>query len=171
MPVSLYSLNESELTEQLATLDEKPYRAKQILDWIWKKRVGTIEEMSNLPATLREKLATQFHLNRLEHTKTQGSEDTTLYVYDTNARKLLPERIDRTKFASVVWLPDGSGFFYSRMPDAGSVPRGQSEYHRLAGISVSYLYVLRHSSSYQHVRQHFDKTRPTVSRLGERRDG
>lgn len=46
---------------------------------------------------------------------------------------------------------------------------GQSEYHRLAGISVSYLYVLRHSSSYRHVRQHFEKTRPTVSRLGERR--
>ena len=45
----------------------------------------------------------------------------------------------------------------------------QSEYHRLAGISVSYLYVLRHSSRYRHVRQHFDKTRPTVSRLGERR--
>lgn len=45
----------------------------------------------------------------------------------------------------------------------------QSEYHRLAGISVSYLYVLRHSSRYRHVRQHVDKTRPTVSRLGERR--
>lgn len=33
---------------------------------------------------------------------------------------------------------------------------------------MSYLYVLRHSSSYRPVRQHFDKTRPTVSRLGER---
>jgi transposase InsO family protein len=46
---------------------------------------------------------------------------------------------------------------------------GQAEYARLAGISVSYLYVLRHSSSYQHVRQHFEKTRPTGARLGERR--
>ena len=46
---------------------------------------------------------------------------------------------------------------------------GQAEYHRLAGISVSYLYVLRHSSSYRYVRQHCAKTRPTVSRLGERR--
>ncbi len=46
---------------------------------------------------------------------------------------------------------------------------GQSEYYRLADISVSYLYVLRHSSRYRQVRQHFEKTRPTVSRLGERR--
>jgi hypothetical protein len=46
---------------------------------------------------------------------------------------------------------------------------GQPEYVRLAGISVSYLYVLRHSASYRQVRQHFEKTRPTSSRLGERR--
>jgi len=46
---------------------------------------------------------------------------------------------------------------------------GQAEYARLAGISVAYLYVLRQSAPYQGVRQHFEKTRPTVSRLGERR--
>jgi transposase InsO family protein len=46
---------------------------------------------------------------------------------------------------------------------------GQTKYARLAGISVAYLYILRHSTTYQSVRQHFEKTRPTVSRLGERR--
>ena len=46
---------------------------------------------------------------------------------------------------------------------------GQTEYARLAGISVAYLYILRHSATYQGVRQHFEKTRPTVSSLGERR--
>jgi transposase InsO family protein len=46
---------------------------------------------------------------------------------------------------------------------------GQADYQRLAGISVSYLYVLRHSANYRRVRQHFEKTRPTVSCLGERR--
>jgi len=46
---------------------------------------------------------------------------------------------------------------------------GQTEYHRLAGISVAYLYILRHSTPYQRVRQHFDKTRHTGSSLGERR--
>lgn len=45
----------------------------------------------------------------------------------------------------------------------------QPEYARLAGISVAYLYILRHSAAYQGVRQHFDKTRHTVASLGERR--
>ena len=77
MPASLHSLNEAELTEQLAALDEKPYRAGQVLDWIWKKRVSSIEEMTNLPAALREKLSASFHLGGLAHAKTQGSGDST----------------------------------------------------------------------------------------------
>ena len=46
---------------------------------------------------------------------------------------------------------------------------GQPEYQRLAGISVGHLYNLRRSTPYQVVRRHVEKTRPTASRIGERR--
>jgi 23S rRNA (adenine2503-C2)-methyltransferase len=105
MSTSLYSLNESELTEQLATLDEKPYRAKQILDWIWKKRVASIEDMTNLPASLRDKLATEYHLNRLEHTKTQGSADTT--------RKFL-FRLHDGRYVECVLIPASPSLYGSK---------------------------------------------------------
>ena len=42
-------------------------------------------------------------------------------------------------------------------------------YQRLAGISVSHLYNLRRSISYQRTRRQFDKTRPSASAIGERR--
>lgn len=42
-------------------------------------------------------------------------------------------------------------------------------YHRLSGISVSHLYNLRRSSTYQRARRKFDKTRPVTSTIGERR--
>ena len=42
-------------------------------------------------------------------------------------------------------------------------------YQRLAGISVSHLYNLRHSSTYQRARRKFDKTRSKNSPIGERR--
>ena len=42
-------------------------------------------------------------------------------------------------------------------------------YQRLAGISVSHLYNLRRSITYQRVRRQFDKTRPCTSSIGERR--
>ena len=42
-------------------------------------------------------------------------------------------------------------------------------YQRLAGISVSHLYNLRRSSTYQRARRKFDNTRPVTSTIGERR--
>ena len=42
-------------------------------------------------------------------------------------------------------------------------------YQRLAGISVSHLYNLRHSSTYQRARRKFEKTQSKNSSIGERR--
>ncbi len=46
---------------------------------------------------------------------------------------------------------------------------GQTEYTSLATISVSHLYNLRKSIPYTRLRRHFEKTRPRVSKVGERR--
>ena len=77
MSGSLHSLVQDELAGHLAELGEPAYRTDQVLDWLWKKRVDSIDGMTNLPASLREKLAASFHLGGLVHTKTQGSADTT----------------------------------------------------------------------------------------------
>jgi 23S rRNA (adenine2503-C2)-methyltransferase len=53
------------------------FRGAQILDWIWKKKAGSIEAMSNLPASLRASLGGCFRLESLQHTQTQGAADTT----------------------------------------------------------------------------------------------
>ena len=50
------SLNLQELTEYLESIGEKPFRAKQIYDWIHVKLVSDYDEMSNLSKTLSEKL-------------------------------------------------------------------------------------------------------------------
>jgi len=59
-----------------------------------------------------------------------GSEVSTLYVCRTRDGAVLPDRIERTRAASVAWKPDGSGFFYTRYPHPGEVPAGEEVYHR-----------------------------------------
>lgn len=56
---------------------EPAFRAGQILEWVWKKKVTSYDAMSNLPIALRQKLADTFRLASLEHRTTQGSADTT----------------------------------------------------------------------------------------------
>ncbi len=57
-----------------------------------------------------------------------GSEESVLFVRDVATGKDLADKIDRTRHASVAWLPDGKGFYYSRYPEKGSVPAGDEKY-------------------------------------------
>jgi prolyl oligopeptidase len=60
-----------------------------------------------------------------------GTELSTLHVLDvTSGGPLATDQIPHTRFASVAWLPDGSGFYYTRYPSPGSVPAGEEMYHR-----------------------------------------
>lgn len=58
-----------------------------------------------------------------------GSEESVLHVRDVATGKDLGEKIDRTRHASVAWLPDGKSFYYSRYPAPGTVPQGEEKYH------------------------------------------
>ncbi|MBX3227174.1 MAG: S9 family peptidase [Labilithrix sp.] len=58
-----------------------------------------------------------------------GSEESVLHIRDVATGKDLPDRIDRTRHASVAWLPDGKSFYYSRHPEPGSVPAGDEKYY------------------------------------------
>jgi len=66
-----------QISSFLKEAGEPAFRAGQIMEWIWKKKVTSIDAMTNLPAALREKLSQNFRLGALEHTHTQGSKDTT----------------------------------------------------------------------------------------------
>jgi prolyl oligopeptidase len=59
-----------------------------------------------------------------------GDEKSTLYVLDVNSGELRPDRIPHTRHASLAWVPDGSGFYYTRYPTPGSVPAGEEVYHQ-----------------------------------------
>ena len=42
--------------------DQRPYRAAQIRKWIYEKRAGSWEQMTDLPRGLREQLASEFDI-------------------------------------------------------------------------------------------------------------
>jgi 23S rRNA (adenine2503-C2)-methyltransferase len=74
---SIQSLLLEEIAADLAAQNQRPYRAKQIVDWIYEKRVTSFEAMSDLPLELRKRLAETFEFRQLETVRVLGSEDTT----------------------------------------------------------------------------------------------
>ncbi|MEH7333423.1 23S rRNA (adenine(2503)-C(2))-methyltransferase RlmN [Neobacillus drentensis] len=75
---SIYSLELHELREWLSENGEKPFRAEQIFDWLYKKRIATFEDMSNVSRELREKLLSHFQLTPLKTVIQQTSSDGTI---------------------------------------------------------------------------------------------
>lgn len=59
-----------------------------------------------------------------------GSEVSTLHVRDVDTGKDLPDTIERTRACSLAWEPDGTAFYYTRYPAAGTVPKGKENYYR-----------------------------------------
>ena len=59
-----------------------------------------------------------------------GSEQSVLQVLDVDSGAILGERIPRTRAADLAWLPDGTGFYYTRYPAPGEAPEGEEHYHR-----------------------------------------
>jgi len=76
-PTPIKSISLSELGERLAALGQPSFRAKQVMEWIYGKRVKSFDAMTNLPAALRAQLAQEFSFDSLEVVRVLGSDDTT----------------------------------------------------------------------------------------------
>jgi 23S rRNA (adenine2503-C2)-methyltransferase len=74
---ALTGISPENLAVWLRDAGEPAFRAAQILEWVWRKKVASIQSMSNLPAALRDKLTACFRLTALEHAQTQGAADST----------------------------------------------------------------------------------------------
>lgn len=77
------------LTEKLVALGEKPFRAKQVYEWLWNKGARSFADMTNLSLALRNQLETHFSINHIHVDEEQRSEDGTI----KNAVKLFDGRV------------------------------------------------------------------------------
>jgi 23S rRNA (adenine2503-C2)-methyltransferase len=74
---SLTGIVLEELADFLRERGVSSYRAKQITDWIYKKRVTSFDAMTDLPNELRDQLSTEFDTPNTEVVRVLGSKDTT----------------------------------------------------------------------------------------------
>ncbi|MFE8695231.1 23S rRNA (adenine(2503)-C(2))-methyltransferase RlmN [Cytobacillus sp. FJAT-53684] len=75
---SIYSLQLHEVKDWLKENNEKAFRAEQIFDWLYTKRVTSFEDMTNLSKRLRDMLASSFTLTTLKTLIQQQSADGTI---------------------------------------------------------------------------------------------
>ena len=75
--IDIRSLQSHELEGKVREFGEPLYRARQIADWLYQKRVQSFDEMTDLPQEFRNRLAEQFDFSKIEIVRVLGSRDTT----------------------------------------------------------------------------------------------
>jgi len=79
---NIYDLKLSELEAFFLENNEKKFRAQQVFDWIYKKKVVTFDEMSNLSKEVIDLLNTNFEIKTLEKVvETKSADGTMKFLY------------------------------------------------------------------------------------------
>ncbi|MDR1198860.1 MAG: 23S rRNA (adenine(2503)-C(2))-methyltransferase RlmN [Prevotellaceae bacterium] len=95
----LFGKTLNELDEIVLRLSLPRFTAKQIADWLYKKRVKAIDEMTNLSLENRKKLSSEFNIGTSPSEKKQISTDgTKKYLFESRYRQKV--------FIESVYIPE-----------------------------------------------------------------
>ena len=86
---SIYSMTIDDLENFLLSKNQKKYRASQIMDWLYIKRVKSFNEMTNLPNDLINLLEESFFFDKMEIIKEQSSTDVSKYLIKLSDNNLI----------------------------------------------------------------------------------
>lgn len=86
----LYAMTRAELQAMLTEWGEPRFRVKQLWQWLYERKVVDFDAMTNLPASLRERLAVETTLGTLQVATSRTSKDGTIKrVYQLSDGQLI----------------------------------------------------------------------------------
>jgi len=86
--------------EQLASTYEKPFRAKQIYDWLYKKYITDFEQIKNMPKSIVEDLKQNFSIDGMKIEKKEASLDGSIkYLFELHDKHTIETVLLRMKEA------------------------------------------------------------------------
>jgi 23S rRNA (adenine2503-C2)-methyltransferase len=95
--INLLNFNRAGLREYFSSIGEKPFRADQVMKWIYQAGVSDFDQMTNLNKALREKLKMKCEVKAPEIAYQQGATDGTIKF---------ALRLEGGQEVETVWIPD-----------------------------------------------------------------
>ncbi len=79
---NIYNYSKEELQSIFLNMGETKYRASQVFEWLYKKRIKSFNEMTNLKKELIEKLSLMFSFSNITILKKQEDKDVKKYLFN-----------------------------------------------------------------------------------------
>jgi 23S rRNA (adenine2503-C2)-methyltransferase len=78
---NIYGYTMEMLEEYFTSIGEKKFKASQVYDWLYKKRVNSFDEMTNIGKDIREKLKQDFTMDKIKILTKQKGIDVSKYLF------------------------------------------------------------------------------------------
>ncbi len=86
---SIYNKSLNDLEEYFVSINEKKFKASQVYEWLYKKRVTSFDDMSNLKKEVIEKLKEYFCIDKLTIKKTEKDVEVNKYLFELKDGNLI----------------------------------------------------------------------------------
>ncbi len=109
--VDIKSLNLQELTEEIKSLGEPAFRAKQLYEWMHKKLARNYDEMTNIPKSLKEKCKEHFFYACVSQERVQISQidGTQKFLFGLHDGNFIESVLMKYKFGNSVCISSQVG--------------------------------------------------------------
>lgn len=94
---NIYDLSLKELENYFVSIGEKPFRANQVYEGLYKQRLSSFDDMTNLSKELRQKLNAEFSTNKIKLLVKQEGKNVNKYLFELE---------DNNKIESVLMFHD-----------------------------------------------------------------
>ncbi len=81
---SIYGMSLKDLENYFESIDGKKFRSHQVFDWLYRKKVTSFEEMTNVKKDVIDKLKEDFSFNTIELIQVERDELTNKYLFRLN---------------------------------------------------------------------------------------
>ena len=110
MKLNIKDYDLQDLKTKLEELNEKPYRAEQIFNWLYREKVTDFNQMTNLSLELRKKLEENFNICTYQIIKKQISKDNTKkYLFDVRDGNAIESVLMKYKYGKTICVSSQIG--------------------------------------------------------------
>jgi len=107
--MNIYNYTREMLEEYFLSIGEKNFKALQVFEWIYQKRVVSIDEMSNIKKEIREKLKEDFSLDLPKLLKREVDVDTEKFLFELSDGERIEAVLMRHNYGNSVCVSSQVG--------------------------------------------------------------
>jgi 23S rRNA (adenine2503-C2)-methyltransferase len=106
---SIYNLTRKKLEEYFESINDKKYRATQIFEWLYRNKVKSFDEMTNIKKELIEKLKEDYYFDDIKLVVKEEDELTNKYLFELNDKHRIEAVLMRHDYGNSVCISSQIG--------------------------------------------------------------